>query len=298
MKKIKVILCLFAALITVFAITACNGTFDGDFRQEATAEEIEAVTADIKAATGDEGTAALTSAQDKALKSEMDLEISVNTTGESNTLKIEAVQQSALTADNKLQLKSESKLKVNDKSLEVNVYSENGELYMDINGSKLKVGTELSASLGFDASAIAEIANGLEYVSEPVDELTTYTTQQLADAGIRVYIDKSDEFTKIKYALSAKAVAQIQDVQEVDIQLKNYYIIVVLDADKKLYGVKVFCDFTVNNGGSGLSMKMEGSVAKSDDKIKFDSFDDYEEATAETLAEAVKSLSDIFSESL
>ena len=53
MKKMKVILCLIVAVITVFVFTACGGgTFDGNFKKEATAEEIKSVSADAKQSTG------------------------------------------------------------------------------------------------------------------------------------------------------------------------------------------------------------------------------------------------------
>lgn len=263
----KVILCLIVAVITVFAFTACGGgTFDGNFKKEATAEEIKSVTADAKQATGENGTDAITAEVNKIIKSNVKLDVSYTEDGETIAIKIDSVQKTGITSENKVQFLSENKLSINDKSLEMNVYGTDGDIYIKIDEEKLKIGTALSGSLGIDFSKLTESVNGINYLNEPLNELLAFSGEQLSEAGVKVYIDQSEKFTKIKYSVSAKALAQMGSEEEANISLNDYYIIVVLDADKKLYGIKVLCDFVISDGTDSMSMKLEGSVEKSDEK--------------------------------
>ena len=176
----------------------------------------------------------------------------------------------------------------------MNVYGTDGDIYIKIDEEKLKIGTALSGSLGIDFSKLTESVNGINYLNEPLNELLAFSGEQLSEAGVKVYIDQSEKFTKIKYSVSAKALAQMGSEEEANISLNDYYIIVVLDADKKLYGIKVLCDFVISDGTDSLSMKLEGSVEKSDEKIKFRSFEGYEEATAQSMENVSDKLSEFF----
>ncbi len=295
MKKMKVILCLIVAVITVFAFTACGGgTFDGNFKKEATAEEIKSVTADAKQATGENGTDAITAEVNKIIKSNVKLDVSYTEDGETIAIKIDSVQKTGITSENKVQFLSENKLSINDKSLEMNVYGTDGDIYIKIDEEKFKIGTALSGSLGIDFNKLTESVNGIDYLNEPLNELLAFSGEQLSEAGVKVYIDQSEKFTKIKYSVSAKALAQMGSEEEANISLNDYYIIVVLDADKKLYGIKVLCDFVISDGTDSMSMKLEGSVEKSDEKIKFRSFEGYEEATAQSMENVSDKLSEFF----
>lgn len=131
-----------------------------------------------------------------------------------------------------MQFLSENKLSINDKSLEMNVYGTDGDIYIKIDEEKLKIGTALSGSLGIDFSKLTESVNGIDYLNEPLNELLAFSGEQLSEAGVKVYIDQSEKFTKIKYSVSAKALAQMGSEEEANISLNDYYIIVVLDADK------------------------------------------------------------------
>lgn len=54
------------------------------------------------------------------------------------------------------------------------------------------------------------------------------------------------------------------------------------------------CDFVISDGTDSMSMKLEGSVEKSDGKIKFRSFEGYEEATAQSMENVSDKLSEFF----
>lgn len=291
MKKVKGLICVAVAAVMLFALTACNGTFSGNFKKEATAEEIAAITQDVKNAAGTDGSEVMFEDKAMGVAASVEVELKTNTqkTGEKN-IKIKSEQHSAVTDDNKVQLSSKSEMRVNDKSYKTQAYAKDGDFYFAINDNKIKIGTVLSGSLGIDLSKIADYMGGNSYLTEAVDELISFSAEELSAAGVKVYIDSSDEFTKIKYAISAKAAAEMEGVGESSVEIKDYYIILVLDADKKLYGVKVKCDMSASVNSESLMMKMEGEIAKTDKEVKYPSLNGYEDATAETLSEFFKDM--------
>lgn len=86
----------------------------------------------------------------------------------------------------------------------------------------------------------------------------------------------------------------MEGVGETAVEIKDYYVILVLDADKKLYGIKVKCDVSMNVNSESMEMKMEGEIAKTDKEVKYPSFNGYEDATAESLTELFKEMGEIF----
>lgn len=295
MKKVKGLICVAVAAIMLFALTACNSTFSGNFKKEATAEEIAAITQDVKNTAGDSGAEVMFEDKTMGIAASVELELKTNSQKDgAQTLKIKSEQQSAVSADDKVQLSSKSEMKVNDKSFKTQAYSKDGDFYLAVNDKKVKIGTALSGSLGIDLSEIANSMGGNSYLTEAVDDLIAFSAEELAAAGVKVYIDSSDEFTKIKYAISAKAAAEMEGVGETAVEIKDYYVILVLDADKKLYGVKVKCDVSMNVNSESMEMKMEGEIAKTDKEVKYPSFNGYEDATAESLTELFKEMGEIF----
>lgn len=295
MKKVKGLICVAVAAIMLFALTACNSTFSGNFKKEATAEEIAAITQDVKNAAGDSGAEVMFEDKTMGIAASVELELKTNSQKDgAQTLKIKSEQQSAVSADDKVQLSSKSEMKVNDKSFKTQAYSKDGDFYLAVNDKKVKIGTALSGSLGIDLSEIANSMGGNSYLTEAVDDLIAFSAEELAAAGVKVYIDSSDEFTKIKYAISAKAAAEMEGVGETAVEIKDYYVILVLDADKKLYGIKVKCDVSMNVNSESMEMKMEGEIAKTDKEVKYPSFNGYEDATAESLTELFKEMGEIF----
>ena len=290
MKKVKGLICVAVAAIMLFALTACNSTFSGNFKKEATAEEIAAITQDVKNAAGDSGAEVMFEDKTMGIAASVELELKTNSQKDgAQTLKIKSVS-----ADDKVQLSSKSEMKVNDKSFKTQAYSKDGDFYLAVNDKKVKIGTALSGSLGIDLSEIANSMGGNSYLTEAVDDLIAFSAEELAAAGVKVDIDSSDEFTKIKYAISAKAAAEMEGVGETAVEIKDYYVILVLDADKKLYGVKVKCEVSMNVNSESMEMKMEGEIAKTDKEVKYPSFNGYEDATAESLTELFKEMGEIF----
>lgn len=105
--------------------------------------------------------------------------------------------------------------------------------------SKLKVTTAFTGALSVSVKDIVNFGMLTEFAGEIVME----SAEALREAGVKVYMDKTDDMTKIKYAVDKDAYAKLGiGDRKAELELKEYYVIVVLDNNKGLVGVKVKCD--------------------------------------------------------
>ncbi len=284
MKKFRSFLCVLIVGVMLLGVTACS-PFNGNYK-DASAEEIKTVNADIVAAMSEGGFGSFYKEKGAGMTSSSKVEMTVKQDGKENKMVVESSSQ-IKNVDDELQSAGKVKLEVNGDKLDIESYMNKDGVFMSVGDTKLKVGNNdtVSGALGSMVSSFDSFNNYLE----PLEEILECDPEELAEVGIKVGLDKSDKFTKVKFTLAKKAV---EEIIEADIEMKEYYIIVILDADKKLYGIKAVVDMTMKNGNDSSQIKVSGEMVKSDKDVKFPSFDKYEDVNATNGAAVLKELTD------
>lgn len=286
MKKVRSFLCLLVVGVMLMGLTACS-PFDGNFK-EASAEEIKTVNAEVLSAMNDGGLGAVYKEDGAGMTSSSKIETVTKIKGKENKMVVESSSEMK-NVDKKLQSAGKIKMEVNGDKLNIESYMNNDGIFVAVGDSKLKMSDSGlgSSSIG---SIIGSIDNFEEYL-EPLEEILELDPEELAEFGVKVYLDKSDKQTKIKFTLG-KDFMEENYPDGYEISLKEYYITVILDADKKLYGIKAVADMSVKSGDDTMSFKVSGEMIKSDKDVKFPSFEGYEDANAENSAAMVKTLTE------
>lgn len=314
MKMLKRFVCLALSVTMIFSLAACGGTFDGNYK-EVTGEEYNTVVADVKTAyekggidgllspkTENSKTIRLAAANEAAASGvKAETKVALEYKG-ANGKKVKyniAASEETCVNDGKLEMAAKSETKIQstikettNSTLKSEVYSKDGNLYLAVKAenkgfkatepmdSKLKVTTELSGA--FDMSVKYMVNFGV--LTEYAESIVLESADALNKAGVRVYTDNKGDTLKIKYALDKEAYAKLGfNDSKAEVELKEYYVIVVLDNNKGLVGVKVKCEVKSTIDGDVTTGKVEGSVEKTDKGVKFPSFDDYEEANMENV---------------
>ena len=314
MKMLKRFVCLALSVTMIFSLAACGGTFDGNYK-EVTGEEYNTVVADAQAAFEKGGIDGLLSPKTENSKN---IRLAAANEAAASGAKAEAkvaleykgadgkkVQYNVATSeevcvnDGKLEMaaKSETTIKstikeTTNSTLKAEVYSKDGNLYLGVKAenkgfkatepmdSKLKVTTESTGAIDMSVKYMVNFGMLNEYAESIVME----SADALNKAGVKVYMDNNGDTLKIKYALDKDAYAKLGfGDSKAEVELKEYYVIVVLDNNKGLVGVKVKCDIKSTRNGDVTTGKVEGSVEKTDKGVKFPSFDKYEEANMENV---------------
>ena len=327
MTKLKKLLCLTLSAVMVFTLAACGSTFDGNYK-EVTGEEYNTTVADVKAAyekgginglldgkttSGNKDVRLAAANETAASGAKAEAKVTLEYKG-ANGKKVKydtATSEEICVNDGKLEMAAKSEVRIKstikettDSTLKAEVYSKDGNLYLGIKAenkgfkatdpmdSKLKVTTELSGALDMSVKYMVNFGLLTEYAESIVLE----SADKLNKAGVKVYTDNSGDTLKIKYELDKDAYAKLGfGDSKAELELKEYYVIIVLDNNKGLVGVKVKCDVKSTRNGDVTSGKVEGSVEKTDKGVKFPSFDKYEEATFENVTTAAKGVIDFFS---
>ena len=119
-----------------------------------------------------------------------------------------------MAAKSEVKIKSTIKETI-DSTLKSEVYSKDGNLYLNVKAenkgfkatdpmdSKLKVTTAFTGALSVSVKDIVNFGMLTEFAGEIVME----SAEALREAGIKVYMDKTDDMTKIKYAVDKDAYA-------------------------------------------------------------------------------------------
>lgn len=315
MKTLKRFVCLALSVTMIFSLAACGGTFDGNYK-EVTGEEYNTVVADVKTAYEKGGIdglldgnttsgnkdirlAAANEAAASGVKAETKVALEYKgANGKKVKYNIAASEETCVN-DGKLEMAAKSETKIQstikettNSTLKSEVYSKDGNLYLAVKAenkgfkatepmdSKLKVTTELSGA--FDMSVKYMVNFGV--LTEYAESIVLESADALNKAGVRVYTDNKGDTLKIKYALDKEAYAKLGfNDSKTEVELKEYYVIIVLDNNKGLVGVKVKCDVKSTIDGDVTTGKVEGSVEKTDKGVKFPSFDKYEEANMENV---------------
>ena len=314
MKMLKRFVCLALSVTMIFSLAACGGTFDGNYK-EVTGEEYNTVVADAQAAFEKGGIdgllspktensknirlAAANEAAASGAKAEAKVALEYKGADGKKVKYNVATSEEVCVNDGKLEMaaKSETTIKstikeTTNSTLKAEVYSKDGNLYLGVKAenkgfkatepmdSKLKVTTESTGAI--DMSVKYMVNFGM--LSEYAESIVMKSADALNKAGVKVYMDNKGDTLKIKYALDKDAYAKLGfGDSKAEVELKEYYVIVVLDNNKGLVGVKVKCDIKSTRNGDVTTGKVEGSVEKTDKGVKFPSFDKYEEANMENV---------------
>ena len=314
MKMLKRFVCLALSVTMIFSLAACGGTFDGNYK-EVTGEEYNTVVADAQAAFEKGGIdgllspktensknirlAAANEAAASGAKAEAKVALEYKGADGKKVKYNVATSEEVCVNDGKLEMaaKSETTIKstikeTTNSTLKAEVYSKDGNLYLGVKAenkgfkatepmdSKLKVTTESTGAIDMSVKYMVNFGMLNEYAESIVME----SADALNKAGVKVYMDNKGDTLKIKYALDKDAYAKLGfGDSKAEVELKEYYVIVVLDNNKGLVGVKVKCDIKSTRNGDVTTGKVEGSVEKTDKGVKFPSFDKYEEADMENV---------------
>lgn len=314
MKMLKRFVCLALSVTMIFSLAACGGTFDGNYK-EVTGEEYNTVVADAQAAFEKGGIdgllspktensknirlAAANEAAASGAKAEAKVALEYKGADGKKVKYNVATSEEVCVNDGKLEMaaKSETTIKstikeTTDSTLKAEVYSKDGNLYLGVKAenkgfkatepmdSKLKVTTESTGAIDMSVKYMVNFGMLNEYA----ESIVMKSADALNKAGVKVYMDNKGDTLKIKYALDKDAYAKLGfGDSKAEVELKEYYVIVVLDNNKGLVGVKVKCDIKSTRNGDVTTGKVEGSVEKTDKGVKFPSFDKYEEANMENV---------------
>lgn len=285
MKKLRAVLCSLLCLTILFTVTACgeDNAFKGNFKKEATAEQITLITTDVKKAASDGAVETIEDAD--GVKLSLDYYMKVVSDGVTTVSKLETSHETAL-VDGKIvsATEVEGEYKSGDKKQEIeyDFYFDNDNVYINADGVKkyVNVGTPIIGN------TIANSVNNMlkSYmmtgaISSLVDDIVACSAEQLSNLGVKVYVDDSGKTTKIKYAMNASVVANMEGYEESAIDFDEYSVVIVLDQNKALYGVKVVVDYTVRSGENSITNKMEASIRLTDEKPDMPSFKKYEQIT-------------------
>ncbi len=314
MKTLKRFVCLALSVTMIFSLAACGGTFDGNYK-EVTGEEYNTVVADVQTAFGKGGIdgllspktensktirlAAANEAAASGAKAEAKVALEYKGADGKKVKYNVATSEEVCVNDGKLEMaaKSETTIKstikeTTNSTLKAEVYSKDGNLYLGVKAenkgfkatepmdSKLKVTTESTGAIDMSVKYMVNFGMLNEYA----ESIVMKSADALNKAGVKVYMDNKGDTLKIKYALDKDAYAKLGfGDSKAEVELKEYYVIVVLDNNKGLVGVKVKCDIKSTRNGDVTTGKVEGSVEKTDKGVKFPSFDKYEEANMENV---------------
>ncbi len=326
MTKLKKLICLALSAVMVFTLAACGSTFDGNYK-EVTGEEYNTTVADAQAAfksginglldgktasgNKDVRLAAANETAASGAKAELKINLEYKESGGKKVRYDAKTSEEICVNNDKLEMAAKSEVKIKstiketiDSTLKSEVYSKDGNLYLNVKAenkgfkatdpmdSKLKVTTAFTGALSVSVKDIVNFGMLTEFAGEIVME----SAEALREAGVKVYMDKTDDMTKIKYAVDKDAYAKLGiGDRKAELELKEYYVIVVLDNNKGLVGVKVKCDVKATRNEKEITTtKVEGFVEKTDKGVKFPSFDKYEEATLENVTTTAKGIVDFF----
>lgn len=314
MKMLKRFVCLALSVTMIFSLAACGGTFDGNYK-EVTGEEYNTTVADVQAAFekgGIDGLLSPKTENSKTIRLAAANEVAASGAKAEAKVALEykgadgkkvkynvATSEEVCVNDGKLEMAAKSETKIQstikettNSTLKAEVYSKDGNLYLGVKAenkgfkatepmdSKLKVTTESTGAIDMSVKYMVNFGMLNEYA----ESIVLKSADTLNKAGVKVYMDNKGDTLKIKYALDKDAYAKLGfGDSKAEVELKEYYVIVVLDNNKGLVGVKVKCDIKSTINGDVTTGKVEGSVEKTDKGVKFPSFDKYEEADMENV---------------
>ena len=314
MKRLKSLACLALALVMVFTLAACGSTFDGNYK-EVTGEDYNNTVTEVKTAyekggvnsmlegkstSGSKSIRLADADSSTAVGAKAELNMTVNYKKGDKEYAIETKNtQNVGVSDSKVVIAATSSAKINKTELKTEAYSKDGDLYVRVKSgdkdNKIKVTTLLSGAFSLSLDELVDFDELNEYASQVV----TLSADTLNSFGVKVYMDKGDETMKVKYVLDQEAFKKLmgeEDSTDSAFEFKEYYVIVVLDNNKGVTGVKVVCDVQLTVDEAVVGTKIEGYVERSDKEVKLPSLDDYSDVTVSSGLETMSTFTEFFSE--
>ena len=324
MKKLKGLVCLALSAVMVFTLAACGSTFDGNYK-EVTGEEYNTVVDEVKTAFAKNGIddilnpkteksknirlANANAATAKGAKAEIKVNLGYKSLGsDAKEIKYDTTSSEEVCVnDGKLEIAAKSELKIKsnlaksiDSTLKAEAYVKDGNMYLGLKtenkgekasdplDAKIKVSTALSV---IDVDDIINFYT----ITECAENIVMQSAEQLNKAGVKVYMDKTDDAVKVKYVVDLNAYDELGiGTSKASYDLKDCYVIVVLDNEKGLSGVKVKLDVTAKRDMETIVTKIEGYVEKTDKGVKFPKLDKYEEADIKNVTDIATGLEEFF----
>lgn len=278
-KKFKVIVSALLIAVSVFAFTAC-GTFGGEFKEEATDEQITKI-----------ANAAGSSVSDKIEEDDVygwvyDVKMSNEVKGGDEPSKQEI--RSSLAVDVAGEYALKLKVKVDGNTFNIENYRKDGAQYLKVGNASIKI-PALFSNASVEAYADEFVALGgsmfIEELADLCAELTVEGKDALEAAGIKLYVDESGDNFKVKYDFSEEALKSVEG-EETDVKIKSGFkanVIVVFDKElTRLEGVKTEFkyEYSATENGKEVTVKQNlvVSAEASTKAVKFPNLDKYGEA--------------------
>lgn len=261
MRKILTIAMAAVLAFGAFAMSGCGDkTFKGNYKTEATAEEVRTALTGID----------LGSAAEQSGGFEMDFKLKLNTEMSINAQGASISSESGMDYKGDLAVKAEGETisgagKISGKttgegksSMNASMYIAGEFIYLDMKltsggqklEQKIKMPLSLDGVIPFNALS-AEAGNEASSPSFDVEELIA-----MMERGVKVYLDESDG-TKIKISVTKEFL--MEEIGEAGITLSDagVDIYVVLDENDALVGVKADMKIKGETETSGMNMKID-----------------------------------------
>lgn len=293
-KKVMATLCIALIAVMCVSLFACNqGMFDGSFKKEATSEEAKAAWDSACEAMGvsNAETMALASDEDEVIKGwkgiafELSMENSAAASADDSkaktTLNLTA-SGSVLFDMSGFGVSAGINGSVQDKAVDAKIgaYMENNVYYADMsfndavlqaqadaNGSVLDVANELLG--GMVSSLSQSLASvGMTYTA---GILSAVPYEELADLGVKAYINTSGDYNRVKFEFPAEFFARMQGASDTEAYLEtmanaSISLIVATEKETNMFsGAKLDMDYAfkadTNNANAGASSKLSVSMS-------------------------------------
>ena len=283
MKKLKAIVSALLVVVSIFAFTACDATFNGNFKEEATEEQLT----QIKSAAGSSYSEAIEEEEGHGWVSKVNYEASMQLTDTPYTVAVKSESQIGVDKDNKAQYAVKADLTMNGNKANVATYAKDGDLYVKVNDKQGKVTTALTGQLA-DIKEMSYVDEVLKIANQALGYVTTEGTAAVETPAVKVYVDASGDTFKIKYVFDKDAISGqysgLIDGADAQVTWKSseQSVIVVYNKDlTKLKGIKVVSDysFSVTDGEDqfSVSYKINASVESTNKAVKYPNLSKYED---------------------
>ncbi len=292
MKKLVGILLL---VVMMFSLTACGGSFDGNFSKEATQEEIKATVQSIE--TSNQTPAP--EEEDDGYQMKMFMEYDVKSSNELFNIYSKTDYSGKLSEVNdkaKGEFKCYSKSVMGEKTTIVDskVFIDEDTVYVnntsESNGTKVEKKIKASAD-----SALLGLYVDIDTLSNEGYELQAEDALQalddIAELGGKVYLDTANGVKiKIAYDKESEFVAELTYIVDsvlksvvpsltTTVDLKDCYQVLVFDENNRFEGIKVFCDLTIsatyNEESITATMKINTEFSGFDGEVKLPALEGY-----------------------
>lgn len=283
MKKLKVIVSALLVVVSIFAFTAC-GTFNGNFKEEATNEQLT----QIKNAAGSSYSDEIDEEKGHGWIAKVSYNVESARGDESYKMSVKSESQTGVDKDNKAQFAVKSDITVNGKTLNAAMYGKDGDVYLKVGDKQAKAKTGLTGEIikPDDLSCLDTI---IAVANQALSYITVDGSVKVDTDMLKVYVDASGDTFKIKYVFTQKAIlGGYGDETNVTWNGSEQSVIVVYNKDlTELKGIKVTANYgySVQSGDKAMSVKakIDASVEATSKAVKYPNLSKYEDMKPSSL---------------